>query len=68
MHRCHGASTDINTAGTRAVTKLKATITQRFEVDGTEFDVEADCRFCFFFENVKRKLGCPPCQTLVREG
>jgi hypothetical protein len=36
MHRCHGASTDINTAGTRAVTKLKATITQRFEVDGTE--------------------------------
>ncbi|KAK7429109.1 hypothetical protein QQZ08_004324 [Neonectria magnoliae] len=38
--------------GTLAVTKLKATITQRFEVDGVEFDVEADCRFCFFFEKV----------------
>ncbi|KAG2419164.1 hypothetical protein HFD88_002269 [Aspergillus terreus] len=57
MHRCHGASTDINTAGTRAVTKLKATITQRFEVNGTEFDVEADCRFCFFFEKVDGNWG-----------
>ncbi|KAL1849490.1 hypothetical protein Plec18170_007397 [Paecilomyces lecythidis] len=50
MHRCHGSSTEINPEGTRAVTKLKATITQRFEVDGAEFDVEADCRFCFYFE------------------
>ncbi|KAK7408072.1 hypothetical protein QQX98_009787 [Neonectria punicea] len=52
MHRCHGSTTDINVEGTLAVTKLKATITQRFEVDGAEFDVEADCRFCFFFEKV----------------
>ena len=50
MHRCHGSSTDIDVNGTRAVTKLKATITQRFEVDGAEFDVEADCRFCLYFE------------------
>ncbi|KAK2595498.1 hypothetical protein QQS21_006773 [Conoideocrella luteorostrata] len=50
MHRCHGSSTDINAEGTRAVTKLKATITERFEVDGAEFDIEADCRFCFYFE------------------
>jgi hypothetical protein len=57
MHRCHGSSTDINTEGTRAVTKLKATITQRFEVDGSEFDVEADCRFCFFFEKVDGRWG-----------
>lgn len=57
MHRCHGTSTDINTEGTRAVTKLKATITQRFEVDGAEFDVEADCRFCFFFEKVDGSWG-----------
>lgn len=57
MHRCHGTSTDINPEATRAVTKLKATITQRFEVDGTEFDVEADCRFCFFFEKIEGRWG-----------
>ncbi|KAK3679259.1 hypothetical protein LTR78_000820 [Recurvomyces mirabilis] len=32
MHRCLGASTDIDPAGTRAVTKMKAIITQRFVV------------------------------------
>ena len=50
MHRCLGASTDINRQATRAVTKLKATITQRFTIDGCEVDAEADCRFCFFWE------------------
>jgi len=50
MHRCCGCSSDIAPSGTRAVTKLKATITQRFVVDGCEVDAEADCRFCFFFE------------------
>jgi len=50
MHRCTGCSTDIAPSGTRAVTKLKAMITQRFIVDGCEVDTEADCRFCFFFE------------------
>lgn len=34
MHRCHGTSTDVNVEATRAVTKMKATITQRFTVDG----------------------------------
>ncbi|KAM5356460.1 hypothetical protein ACJ41O_003106 [Fusarium nematophilum] len=57
MHRCHGTSTDVDAQATRAVTKLKATITQRFEVDGAEFDVEADCRFCFFFEKVDGRWG-----------
>ncbi|KAH6685500.1 Pea pathogenicity protein 2 [Plectosphaerella plurivora] len=57
MHRCHGSSTDIDPEGNRAVTKLKATITQRFCVDGIEFDVEADCRFCFFFEKVDGRWG-----------
>ncbi|EEU38514.1 uncharacterized protein NECHADRAFT_73962 [Fusarium vanettenii 77-13-4] len=57
MHRCHGSSTDINVDGTRAVTKLKATITQRFEVGGSEFDVEADCRFCFYFEKINGSWG-----------
>ena len=57
MHRCHGATTDINAEGTLAVTKLKATITQRFDVEGVEIDVEADCRFCFFFEKVGDRWG-----------
>lgn len=57
MHRCHGCTTDINEAGALAVTKLKATITQRFIVEGVEFDVEADCRFCFFFEKVDGRWG-----------
>ena len=48
MHRIHGSTTDIQ--GDRAITKMKATITQRFLIDGCEVDVEADCRFCFFFE------------------
>ena len=49
MHRCHGSSTDINADATRAVTKMKATITQRFELEGCEVDAESDCRFCFFW-------------------
>lgn len=57
MHRCHGCTTDIDSNGARAVTKLKATITQRFVCDSIEFDVEADCRFCFFFENINDTWG-----------
>lgn len=49
MHRCHGSTTDINLDATRAVTKMKATITQRFNLDGCEVDAESDCRFCFFW-------------------
>jgi len=52
MHRCHGISTDINLDATRAVTKMKATITQRFVIDGCEVDAESDCRFCFFWIRV----------------
>ncbi|TKA71570.1 Pea pathogenicity protein 2 [Friedmanniomyces simplex] len=50
MHRCLGVSTDICPEGTRAVTKMKAHITQRFVLDGCEVDVDVDCRFCYFFE------------------
>ncbi|KAJ4299497.1 hypothetical protein N0V90_004742 [Kalmusia sp. IMI 367209] len=57
MHRCHGCTTDINKAGTHAVTKLKATITQRFTYSSVTFDVEADCRFIFFFEKVDENWG-----------
>ncbi|KAF2148485.1 hypothetical protein K461DRAFT_329991 [Myriangium duriaei CBS 260.36] len=49
MHRIHGSTTDINLDATRAVTKMKATITQRFELDGIEADAESDCRFVFFW-------------------
>ncbi|EXJ96371.1 pep2-like protein [Capronia coronata CBS 617.96] len=52
MHRCHGISTDINREVTRAVTKMKATITQRFTIDGCDVDAESDCRFCFFWVKV----------------
>jgi len=57
MHRCHGTTTDINLEGTRAVTKMKATITQRFTIDGAEVDAESDCRFCFFFEKIHGHWG-----------
>ncbi|USP82877.1 hypothetical protein yc1106_10151 [Curvularia clavata] len=57
MHRCHGTTSDISPDGKRAVTKMKATITQRFDLDGIEVDAEADCRFCFFFEKVDGHWG-----------
>lgn len=57
MHRVHGSTTDIDPVeGTRAVTKMKATITQRFAglecVGGgvCEADAESDCRFIFFWQ------------------
>ncbi|KAJ7667125.1 PEP2-like protein [Mycena rosella] len=52
MHRIHGSSVDLATAGTRAVVKMKATITQRFELppNSVLVDAETDCRFCMFFE------------------
>jgi hypothetical protein len=64
MHRVHGTTTDIQgdryfppsnllfyfTNQNSAVTKMKATITQRFVLDGCEVDAESDCRFCFLFE------------------
>ncbi|KAH8664489.1 hypothetical protein BX600DRAFT_413674 [Xylariales sp. PMI_506] len=57
MHRIHGSTTDIEPEGKRAVTKMKATITQRFVIDGAEVDAEADCRFIFFFEKVGDRWG-----------
>ncbi|KAI5797723.1 putative pathogenesis associated protein Pep2 [Geopyxis carbonaria] len=57
MHRIHGTTTDITPDAARAVTKMKATITQRFVIDGAEVDAESDCRFCFFFEKRDGKWG-----------
>lgn len=57
MHRIHGSTTDINHEATRAVTKMKATISQRFKMkaaDGKdcEADAESDCRFCCLLERM----------------
>lgn len=55
MHRIHGSTTDINVSADRAVTKMKATITQRFQFDdGIEADAESDCRFVFFWSKDKQ--------------
>ncbi|OJJ45866.1 hypothetical protein ASPZODRAFT_68951 [Penicilliopsis zonata CBS 506.65] len=48
MHRENGTLVDLNPKTNRAVGKMKATITQRFTLDGIEFDVECDCRFIFW--------------------
>lgn len=50
MHRCYGTTTDISPDGLRAVTKMKACITQRFTLDGCLVDAECECRFCFFWQ------------------
>ena len=49
LHRVHGSTTEINPTATRAVTKMKAAITQRFTIDGCVVDAESDCRFCYFW-------------------
>lgn len=58
MHRCYGISTDINAEATRAVTKMKAAITQRFMIDGCDVDAESDCRFCFFWVKTESGAWC----------
>jgi len=50
MHRENGTLVDLNLVKSRAVGKLKATITQRFTDPrtGYQFDVDCDVRFIFF--------------------
>ena len=48
MHRENGTLVDLNPSKNRAVGKMKATITQRFDIDGIKFDMECDTRFIFF--------------------
>lgn len=58
MHRCHGSTTDIDASATRAVTKMEATITQRFVLPrNIEVDAESDCRFCFFWGKIPSEEG-----------
>ena len=62
MHRVHGSTTDVSPEGTRATTKMKATITQRFTLPCTtggecEADAESDCRFLFFWQKEPEGTG-----------
>ncbi|EXJ74278.1 uncharacterized protein A1O5_02574 [Cladophialophora psammophila CBS 110553] len=48
MHRENGTLANVNLATQRGLGKMKATITQRFTIQGIAVDVECDCRFIFF--------------------
>ena len=47
-HRVNGVLTELNLAKGRAVGKMKATITQRFTIQGVECDIDCDSQFIFF--------------------
>ncbi|KAF3031252.1 hypothetical protein E8E11_000158 [Didymella keratinophila] len=55
LHRIIGSSVDVNL--TRAVCKMKITITCRFTFDKIEMDNEADCRFFFLLEKREGRWG-----------
>ncbi|KAF9886113.1 hypothetical protein FE257_012048 [Aspergillus nanangensis] len=59
MHRENGTLVDLNSATNRAVAKMKATITQRFNVDGIEYDVECDSRFIMWCLKTISASGAP---------
>ncbi|KAH8705175.1 hypothetical protein BGW36DRAFT_8829 [Talaromyces proteolyticus] len=44
VHRAHGSTTDITPNVRPAVTKMKAIITQRFDINSAEVDAEPDNR------------------------
>ena len=48
MHRECGTIVELNGEAHRAVGKMKATISQRFNSEGIAFDIDCDCRFIFF--------------------
>lgn len=47
-HRENGTLAEVNLAKGRGVAKMKATITQRFNLHGIPVDIDCDCRFIFF--------------------
>ena len=47
-HRINGVLVDLNLPKGRAVGKMKATITQRFKIQGIECDIDCDSQFLFF--------------------
>ncbi|RAL01717.1 uncharacterized protein BO80DRAFT_473518 [Aspergillus ibericus CBS 121593] len=57
LHRMLGCAVETDEALTRAGGKMKVTITVRFNIDGVETDVDADCRFFFFLEKREGRWG-----------
>lgn len=57
MHRENSTLVDLNPVKLRAVGKMKATITQRFNIQGCSVDIECDCRFQFFCKKIPSKSG-----------
>jgi len=57
LHRIIGSAVQLNPECTRAVCKMKITITCRFTFDGIEMDNEADCRFFFMLEKRGGRWG-----------
>ncbi|KAI4724593.1 hypothetical protein E4T49_07677 [Aureobasidium sp. EXF-10728] len=57
LHRIIGSQVDMNRGLTRAVCKMKITITCRFTFDDIEMDNDADCRFFFFVEKRGNRWG-----------
>ena len=55
LHRITGHTVDLQ--GSRAVSKLKVTITCRITINGIEMDNEADCRFFFLLEKRDGRWG-----------
>ncbi|KAJ5591596.1 uncharacterized protein N7459_001965 [Penicillium hispanicum] len=47
-HRECGTLANVNIDAGRAIGKMKATITQRFTIQGIPVDIDCDCRFIFF--------------------
>ena len=70
MHHVHGSTTEINPEATRDVARVKATITQLFDLNRFLADAESDRCFCFFWsKNLEMgKGGCQLHLTLVWEG
>lgn len=46
-HRENGTLANVNLSKDRGVGKMKATITQRFILQGVPIDIDCDCRFIF---------------------
>lgn len=47
-HRENGVLANVNLKTGRGIGKMKATITQRFTMQGIPIDIDCDCRFIFF--------------------
>lgn len=47
-HRECGTLANVNLGQSRGIGKMKATITQRFTLQGIPVDIDCDCRFIFF--------------------